>query len=107
MLKRVELFLLLLIGGALAAVGAVPEVDIPKEIPDEPFDIRAASLEFTNETVIASGGVTGKFENATIRADRISGNTETGELRIEGACRYITGVFIIDFFRNKSRLWIY
>jgi lipopolysaccharide assembly outer membrane protein LptD (OstA) len=63
---------------------AAPKVDFPKDIPDEPIDITAMRIEFTNETLIASGGVTGRFENAVVTADRVSGNTETGDLRIDG-----------------------
>ncbi len=73
----------LLAGVALRSACAV-DVELPKEIPDEPFDIQAARLEYTNDTVIASGGVTGRFENVIIRADRIAANPETGDLHIEG-----------------------
>ncbi len=75
--------------GTLAA--SAVELEVPKEIPDEPFDIQAAKLEFTNDTVIASGGVTGRFENVTVRADQISGNTETGDLRMEGDIQFERG----------------
>jgi LPS-assembly protein len=60
------------------------ELELPREIPDEPFDIRAARLEFTNDTIFASGGVTGRFENVVIRADQVTGNSETGALHAEG-----------------------
>jgi len=73
-----------LIWGVLLSAVVVAEAALPKEIPDEPFDIQAARLEYTNETIIASGGVTGRFENVMIRADRMSGNPETGDLHIEG-----------------------
>ncbi|QBG46620.1 LPS-assembly protein LptD [Verrucomicrobia bacterium S94] len=69
-------------GMAAAAVAA--DLDLPKEIPDEPFDLTAARLEFTNDTLIASGGVTGRFENVVIRADRVEGNTASGDLKMEG-----------------------
>lgn len=81
---------LLLCGGCL--VEAEPmDVDLPKEIPDEPFDIRAARLEYTNDTLIASGGVTGRFENVVIRADRIAGNPESGDLHAEGNILFTRG----------------
>ncbi len=72
--------------GFLAAAARVYalDVDVPSEIPDEPFDLRAPRIEFTNDTLIASGGVTGRFENVTVRADRVSGNRKTGDLRMEG-----------------------
>ncbi len=73
-------------GGAvlLAAVALCSARASDVELPDEPFDIQAARLEYTNDTVIASGGVTGRFENVRIRSDRITANTETGNMRIEG-----------------------
>jgi hypothetical protein len=83
MLKSRGLFGLLL-WGALLLTAAAAEIDLPKEIPDEPFDIQAPRLEYTNGTIIASGGVTGRFENVVIRADTITGNPESGDLHVEG-----------------------
>ena len=77
-------FLAALICGAGGAVAALPKVDLPKEIPDEPFEFTAGRIEFTNDTLIAEGGVTGRFERASITADRATGNTETGDLKLEG-----------------------
>ncbi len=74
----------LLLWGTFLLGASVVEADIPKEIPDEPFDIQAARLEYTNGMLVASGGVTGRFENVTIVADQISGNPDTGDLRVEG-----------------------
>ena len=74
---------LLLCGAMLGRVWAF-DVDVPKEIPDEPFDIQAARLEYTNDTIIASGGVTGRFENVMVRADTVTGNPESGDLHMEG-----------------------
>ena len=79
--------LLWMLGFACAAAlpaTAIDQVDVPREIPDEPFDVRAARFEYTNETFIASGGVTAKFENVTIQADHLSGNPKTGDLHIGG-----------------------
>ncbi|MDF7806587.1 hypothetical protein P4E94_03995 [Pontiellaceae bacterium B12219] len=84
---------LLLFGVGLLNAGAV-DFDVPKEIPDEPFDLQAARLEYTNDTLIASGGVTGKFENVTMRADQVSGNTETGDLHMEGDIHFERGDII-------------
>jgi hypothetical protein len=67
------------------------DLDLPKEIPDEPFDIVAPRIEYTNNTMYASGGVTGRFENVMVRADRLTGNTETGELTMEGNIRFERG----------------
>ena len=73
----------LLCGCLLAAAGAEEEA-LPQEIPDGPLEIQAPRLEYSNETFMASGGVTGRFENVMIRADRLSGNPETGDLHTEG-----------------------
>ena len=76
-------FLTLLVGGCVSSASAL-DFDVPKEIPNEPFDIQAARLEYTNETLFASGGVTGRFENVMVRADELSGNTESGDLSMKG-----------------------
>lgn len=68
----------------LLSVASASEVELPKEIPDEPFDIQAARLEYIDDTLVASGGVTGRFENVTISADELRGNPDTGELHAEG-----------------------
>ncbi|MEA2068726.1 MAG: LPS assembly protein LptD [Verrucomicrobiota bacterium] len=88
-------FILFGICGLLSSAGAV-DVDIPQEIPDEPFDITAARIEYTNETIIASGGVTGRFENVVVHADSISGNPETGDLRMEGNIHFERGNVVWD-----------
>ena len=69
---------------ALALATPAAEFDLPKEVPNEPFVLNAARLEATNNTFIAEGGVTGRFENAMIRADKIYGNSKTGALHAEG-----------------------
>jgi len=71
---------LLLVPLAATAV----DLDLPEEIPDTPFDIQAARMEYTNGTLIASGGVTGRFENAVLYADKLTGNPDTGDLHAEG-----------------------
>jgi lipopolysaccharide assembly outer membrane protein LptD (OstA) len=81
---------MLIFGVGLLNAGAV-DFDLPQEIPDEPFDIRAARLEYTNDTLIASGGVTGRFENVTMRADQVTGNMETGDLHMEGDIHFERG----------------
>ncbi|MEI6891312.1 MAG: hypothetical protein V5783_03985 [Pontiella sp.] len=74
----------------LMSAGAA-DFEVPNEIPDEPFDLRAARLEYTNGTMIASGGVTGRFENVTLRADTVSGNPQTGDLHMEGDIHFERG----------------
>lgn len=81
----------MLFGYVLAAVlpvAAIEKADLPDKIPDEPMDIQAARFEYTNETFIASGGVTGRFENIVIKADHLSGNPKTGDLHIGGDVQF-------------------
>ncbi len=83
MLKASLRILIFFCGLVLSAAGA-SDVELDPKLLDEPFDIRAGRIEYTNDTLIASGGVTGRFENAMIRADVISGNPESGDLHAEG-----------------------
>jgi len=64
------------------------DIDIPKELPDEPFDIRADHLSYTNGTLIAIGSVTGRFERAVLRADEVRGNPDTGDLHAKGNVQF-------------------
>lgn len=89
--KASSIAILAMACAAGVAVAAPLEVDLPAEIPDEPFDITAARIEYTNDTLIASGAVTGTFENVVVSADRVSGNTETGDLRMEGDIHFERG----------------
>jgi LPS-assembly protein len=74
-----------LLWGALLAVAAAIDTDLPTEIPDGPLDIQApGGVEYSNQTYIARGGVTGRFENVVIRADTMSVNPETGDLHAGG-----------------------
>lgn len=90
MLKSRVVFRILL-GCALVSSASAIEDDLPKAVPDGPLDIQAPRLEYTNDTLIASGGVTGRFENVVISADRMTGNPETGDLHIEGDIRFERG----------------
>ncbi len=68
----------------LASVSQALDPDITKKLSDDPIDIRAPRLMLTNDTVYASGGVTGRYENIELRADSASANLETGDLHLEG-----------------------
>ena len=84
MLKASLTCILLFLAGTLSAVAMVG-VDLPTEIPDEPLDITAGGgIEYLNEMMKGSSGVTGRFENATVLADSFSGNLKTGDLHLEG-----------------------
>ena len=73
----------LLLSCAGLSAGAV-DFDLPDEIPEGPFDIRAARMEYTNDTLMASGGVTGRYDNVILFADTVTGNTQTGDVRMDG-----------------------
>lgn len=75
---------IILLGLALTTVALAIDVNVPEEEPETPFDIRAGRMEYTNNTLMASGGVTGRFDNVVITADHLSGNPDTGDLKIEG-----------------------
>ena len=83
----------LFFGLALSTAVAVDfDLDLPKTVPDTPFDIQAARMEYTsNGTMIASGGVTGRFENAVLYADKVTGNPDTGDLHAEGNIQFERG----------------
>ena len=71
--------------GLLAvAASMASETDAPINLPDEPIDITAPRLMYSNDTVFASGGVTGRYENLTLTADTAEANLETGDLRLRG-----------------------
>ena len=48
----------------------------------QPYELEATVLEYEAGILNASGGVTGRFDTAEIRADELQGNTETGDLRV-------------------------
>jgi LPS-assembly protein len=83
-----------LLGGCLLSAPGANGNDLPKEVPEGPMEIQAPRLEYSNQTFMASGGVTGRFENVMIRADRIEGNSETGDLRAEGGILFERGNII-------------
>jgi LPS-assembly protein len=85
MLKsRILVSVYLFFGWLAGSASAASEADLPIILPDEPIDIRAPRLMFTNDTVFASGGVTGRYENITLTADSAEANLETGDLRLRG-----------------------
>ncbi|HEY5653762.1 MAG TPA: hypothetical protein VIR63_05270, partial [Pontiella sp.] len=83
-MTKIRWFSLFFVVAGVFSASAAFDVDVPKEIPDEPFDLTAARLEYTNDVVLASGGVTGRFENVKIFADQIAANTQSGNLTIKG-----------------------
>jgi len=76
---------------ALCSAAGASNFDLPPDDAAAPFDLRAARLEYTNETVYASGGVTGRFEKVRIQADQLSANPVTGDLHIEGNIQFERG----------------
>ncbi len=91
-MKGVRFLLWLLFLGGVHSAMAAFDLDLPKEIPDTPFDIQASRMEYTsNGTLIASGGVTGRFETAVLYADKVSGNPDSGALHAEGDVHFERG----------------
>ncbi|VGO23329.1 LPS-assembly protein LptD [Pontiella sulfatireligans] len=83
-MRKARLTLVFLVVAGAASLALASGIDLPETIPDEPFDLQASRLEYTNGTMIASGGVTGRFENVMLSADMVSGNPDTGDLHMEG-----------------------
>ena len=91
-MKRVLFFLGLLPWLPLVAAPlSVENLDLPEEVPDTPVDIQAARMEYTNGTLMASGGVTGRFENAVLYADKLTGNPDSGDMHAEGNIHFERG----------------
>jgi hypothetical protein len=84
------------LGLLLASSARADEVQLPTTVPAGPMDIRAPRLMITNDTVMASGGVTGRYENVILRADSASANMETGDLQLEGNIHFERGNVIWD-----------
>lgn len=72
------------IGVLLAAVGACSFV-LAADVPvNAPFDLQAPSIRMEEGIIIASGGVTGRFDNVFVRADSLSADRASGDLHLEG-----------------------
>ena len=72
-MKRIRFYLMGLLvgmGGSLCA--------------DSPYELDAARIVYTNDVIYASGGVTGRFNQAEVRADQLIADPEEGELHLEG-----------------------
>ena len=61
----------------------------------QPYELEAKVLEYEAGVLTASGGVTGRFDRAEIRADELRGNTETGDLYVRGNV----------FFQQDDLIW--
>ena len=53
-------------------------------LADSPYELDAARMIYTNDLIYASGGVTGRFNQAEVRADRMIADPAKGELSLEG-----------------------
>ena len=51
---------------------------------ESPYELDAGRLDYTNGLLVASGGVTGRFDRAWVRAERMEANPELGDLWLEG-----------------------
>ena len=61
----------------------------------QPYELEATVLEYEAGILNASGGVTGRFDTAEVRADELQGNTETGDLYLQGNV----------FFKDEDLVW--
>ncbi len=64
-------------------------------VTDTPYDIQAPRFEYAEGLLVATGGVTGRFDQATVTADRLTGNPETGEINLIGNI----------FFERDNVIW--
>ena len=62
---------------------------------ESPYELDAGRLDYTNGLLLASGGVTGRFDQASIRAERMTADPERGDLWLEGDV----------FFERKGLIW--
>ena len=69
-MSKVGLFLMNLMAGSLLA--------------DSAYELNATRMIYTNDLIYAGGGVTGRFNQAEMRADRMIANPVQGELSLEG-----------------------
>ena len=64
-------------------------------LADSPYELDAARMIYTNDLIHASGGVTGRFNQAEVRADRIIADPAKGELSLDGNI----------FFERDAMVW--
>ncbi len=83
-MKKIRFYLMGLLAGMVGSLGA-----------DSPYELDAARMVYTNDLIYASGGVTGRFNRAEVRADQIMAHPEQGELHLEGNI----------FFERDSVVW--
>ncbi|MAS97321.1 MAG: hypothetical protein CMF29_00090 [Kiritimatiellaceae bacterium] len=72
-MSKMGLFLMSLMAGMVVSL-----------LADAPYELDAARMIYTNDLIYASGGVTGRFNQAEVRADRIIADPAQGELSLEG-----------------------
>ena len=75
----------------------------------QPYEINAHTIEYGNKNFVASGGVTGKFNNIVLNADRIVGDTNTGELIIsnnislnQGSLTWLSDYINFNYIKNTG-----
>ena len=64
-------------------------------LADFPYELDATRIIYTNDLIYASGGVTGRFNQAEVRADRMIADPAKSELCLEGNI----------FFERDSMVW--
>ncbi|MCF7848886.1 MAG: outer membrane protein assembly factor BamD [Kiritimatiellales bacterium] len=96
---------------ALDNAKALGDIRNRKFTGEEALELNADRLEYVDNTIIASGSVTGRFEDVTLLAEKISANPETGDLHLEGdiffsqGANYWQGSGLDYNFKTKSGLF--
>ena len=77
----------------------------------QPYEINAHTIEYGKNNFIATGGVTGKFNNIILNADSIFGDTNTGELTIsnnislkQGSLTWLSDYIDFNYIINTGLL---
>lgn len=81
---KIRLFLMSLMAGMAGSL-----------LADSPYELDAMRMIYTNDLIYASGGVTGRFNQAEVWADRIIVDPAQGELSLEGNI----------FFERDAMVW--
>ena len=81
---KIRLFLMSLMAGMAGSL-----------LADSPYELDAMRIIYTNDLIYASGGVTGRFNQAEVWADRIIVDPAQGELSLEGNI----------FFERDAMVW--
>ena len=83
-MSKICLFLVSLMVGAAGSL-----------LANSPYELDADRMIYTNDLIYASGGVTGRFNQAEVRAERMIADPARGDLNLEGNI----------FFERDTMVW--